>query len=99
MDMCRSAVWGSVWDRPRPHRWKSDVNAFPQLDTQTEFGPTYEYEYSTREAYGASIEGWGPNDPLNATWWHHVTEGASVLTYVSRVLDPAVCGAREEQSR
>ncbi|KAI0715128.1 Metallo-dependent phosphatase-like protein [Earliella scabrosa] len=56
------------------HTWKSDVNAFPQLDTQTEFGPTYEYEYSTREAYGAYIEGWGPNDPLNATWWHHVTE-------------------------
>ncbi|RDX52009.1 sphingomyelin phosphodiesterase [Lentinus brumalis] len=56
------------------HTWKSDVNTFPQLDGQLEFGPTYEYEYSTREAYGASISSWGPNDPLNATWWHHVTE-------------------------
>lgn len=61
-------------------RWKSDVNAFPQLDSQTEFGPTYEYEYSTRQAYGASIDGWGPNDPLNATWWHHVTEGTFDLS-------------------
>ncbi|RPD64995.1 sphingomyelin phosphodiesterase [Lentinus tigrinus ALCF2SS1-6] len=56
------------------HTWKSDVNAFPQLDGQLALGPTYEYEYSTREAYGASITSWGPNDPLNATWWHHVTE-------------------------
>ncbi|CDO73191.1 hypothetical protein BN946_scf185007.g246 [Trametes cinnabarina] len=56
------------------YTWKSDVNSFPQLDGQTAIGPTYEYEYSTREAYGGSIAGWGPNDPLNATWWHLVTE-------------------------
>ncbi|KAI0375428.1 sphingomyelin phosphodiesterase [Pilatotrama ljubarskyi] len=56
------------------HTWKSDVNTFPQLDRQTAFGPTFEYEYSTREAYGAGIAGWGPNDPLNAAWWHLVTE-------------------------
>lgn len=59
-----------------PRRWKSDVNAFPQLDSQLAHGPTFEYEYSTREAYGANIPGWGPTDPLNATWWHLVTEGA-----------------------
>ncbi|KAL7285228.1 hypothetical protein ACG7TL_000322 [Trametes sanguinea] len=58
------------------HTWKSDVNSFPQLDEQSAAGPTYEYEYSTRDAYGGSIAGWGPNDPLNATWWHIVTEGA-----------------------
>ncbi|KAJ8462161.1 hypothetical protein ONZ51_g11074 [Trametes cubensis] len=57
------------------HTWKSDVNSFPSLDGQHAFGPTYEYEYSTRETYGGSIAGWGPNDPLNATWWHLVTEG------------------------
>jgi len=48
------------------------------LDAQTEFGPTYLYEYSTRDAYGSGIN-WGSNDPLNATWWHHVTERAPHL--------------------
>lgn len=56
-------------------RWKSDVNSYPDLDSQVEFGPTYTYEYNTRETYGGTIEGWGANDPLNATWWHLVTEG------------------------
>jgi len=45
------------------------------LDAQTKFGPTYLYEYNTRETYGSGIT-WGANDPLNATWWHHVTERA-----------------------
>ncbi|OBZ68610.1 Sphingomyelin phosphodiesterase 2 [Grifola frondosa] len=57
------------------YTWKSDVNSFPTLDSQTALGPTYEFEYSTREAYGTSITEWGANDPLNATWWHLVTEG------------------------
>ena len=70
------AVWSADRYIESARRWKSDVNAFPLLDSQIQFGPTYEYEYSTREAYGANIAGWGPNDPLNATWWHHVTEGA-----------------------
>ena len=51
------------------------MNSYPNLDEQTKFGPTYSYEYSTREAYGTNIP-WGANDPLNATWWHHVTERA-----------------------
>jgi len=54
--------------------WKADVHSFPALDSQLAHGPTYSLEYSTREAYGANITGWGPNDPLNATWWHLVTE-------------------------
>ncbi|KAJ2994129.1 hypothetical protein NUW54_g7605 [Trametes sanguinea] len=45
------------------HTWKSDVNSFPQLDGQNTVGPTYEYEYSTRDAYGGSIAGW-PQRPL-----------------------------------
>ena len=57
------------------YRWWSDVNSFPKLDGQTQFGPTFSYEYSTREAYGKNIN-WGANDPLNATWWHLVTERA-----------------------
>ncbi|KAJ3527846.1 hypothetical protein NM688_g8072 [Phlebia brevispora] len=53
--------------------WMADVNSFPELDGQTKFGPTYRLEYSTRATYGANIT-WGPNDPLNATWWHLVSE-------------------------
>jgi hypothetical protein len=56
------------------HTWKTDVNSFPSLDSQIENGPTFVYEYNTRETYGRNITGWGPNDPLNATWWHLVTE-------------------------
>lgn len=51
------------------------MNSFPALDAQAEFGPVFKYEYNTRQTYGANITGWGDNDPLNATWWHRVTEG------------------------
>jgi hypothetical protein len=61
------------------YRWWSDVQAYPSLDGQTKFGPTYLYEYSTHDAYGSGIS-WGSNDPLNVTWWHHVTERASHLS-------------------
>ncbi|KAG7099737.1 hypothetical protein E1B28_001552 [Marasmius oreades] len=56
------------------YTWSSDVSEYPELDSQIERGPVYTYEYSTREAYGKTISDWGPNDPLNATWWHLVTE-------------------------
>jgi len=56
------------------HTWRSDVNTYPSLDSQIEFGPAYAYEYNTRGTYGGSISGWGTDDPLNATWWHRVTE-------------------------
>ncbi|KAF9011062.1 Metallo-dependent phosphatase-like protein [Cyathus striatus] len=59
------------------HTWRSDVNSFPALDSQIEQGPAYTYEYNTRMTYGSSINTWGPNDPLNATWWHLVTEAMS----------------------
>ena len=65
-----------------PSSWFSDVNSFPALDSQIQFGPTYTYEYSTRQAYGTNITGWGPNDPLNATWWHRVTERESALLFL-----------------
>lgn len=55
------------------HTYWADVNTFAELDNQTEYGPAYRYEYNTRETYGANIT-WGLNDPLNATWWHLVTE-------------------------
>ncbi|EJD54425.1 sphingomyelin phosphodiesterase [Auricularia subglabra TFB-10046 SS5] len=56
------------------HTWTSNVSAYQALDAQLEHGPTFTYEYSTRAAYGGSIAGWGSDDPLNATWWHRVTE-------------------------
>ncbi|CAG7960322.1 unnamed protein product [Penicillium olsonii] len=49
----------------------SDVAAYPSLN---ETGPTFQLEYSTREAYGGAA-GWDQDDPLNATFWHRVTEG------------------------
>jgi hypothetical protein len=64
-------------------RWKSEVKDYPALDSQLEFGPSYEYEYNTRETYGGSIGGWGPQDPLNATWWHLVTEGNMLNTIIA----------------
>lgn len=65
------------------YRWWSDVHEYSDLDKQTQFGPAFRYEYSTRDAYGLGID-WKPDDPLNATWWHHVTE--RVFTYPPHML-------------
>ncbi|KAG2359621.1 sphingomyelin phosphodiesterase [Suillus spraguei] len=59
------------------YTWISYVNDYPALDSQTQFGPIFEFEYSTRETYGGNIT-WGATDPLNATWWHLVTEQMEV---------------------
>lgn len=48
----------------------SDVNSFGSLDGT---GPVWQFEYSTREAYGGAA-GWPAEAPLNATFWHAVTE-------------------------
>lgn len=55
------------------HTWYTNVSSFNELDGQTARGPSYNYEYSTREAYGGNIS-WPVSAPLNATWWHKVTE-------------------------
>lgn len=47
----------------------SDVDSFSALDST---GPTFKFEYSTREAYGVE-SGWPRDAPLNATFWHGVT--------------------------
>lgn len=49
------------------YTWYSDVSSFPILNSS---GPTYQLEYSTREAYNI---GWPSDAPLNATYWHAVT--------------------------
>lgn len=54
-------------------RWYANVSTFHDLDSQVEHGPTFVYEYSSRLAYGKNIT-WPDNGPLNATWWHKVTE-------------------------
>lgn len=55
------------------HTFYSNVSEYASLDGQTQHGPSYHYEYSAREAYGANVT-WPATAPLNATWWHLVTE-------------------------
>ncbi|THH11063.1 hypothetical protein EW145_g904 [Phellinidium pouzarii] len=73
-------VDSNTFDIVDAHTWRADVNAFPELDDQITFAPTFAFEYDTRATYGQNISGWGPNDPLNATWWHLVTEGLPPFT-------------------
>ncbi|KAE8146502.1 Metallo-dependent phosphatase-like protein [Aspergillus avenaceus] len=47
-----------------------NVSDFASL---TETGPVYQFEYSTRDTYGPAA-GWDKQAPLNATFWHRVTE-------------------------
>lgn len=53
--------------------WYSNVSTYSSLDGQLEVGPSYVYEYNTRQAYGGNIS-WPDNAPLNATWWHLVSQ-------------------------
>ncbi|OCK77892.1 hypothetical protein K432DRAFT_427684 [Lepidopterella palustris CBS 459.81] len=48
----------------------ANVSAFSALSTT---GPTFKLEYSTRDAYALQA-GWTDDAPLNATFWHRVTE-------------------------
>ncbi|KAL6304774.1 Metallo-dependent phosphatase [Sparassis latifolia] len=80
-------VDSATFDVLDAYTFASNVNSFPALDNQSEAGPEYYFEYSTREAYGESIA-WGANDPLNATWWHLVTEAMEAnTTLVSEVFN------------
>lgn len=47
----------------------SAVNTYSSLNST---GPTYKFEYSTREAYASAIN-WPSSAPLNATFWHGLT--------------------------
>jgi hypothetical protein len=48
----------------------SPVNSYANLSST---GPVFSLEYSTRDAYG-SASNWPFDAPLNATFWHQVTE-------------------------
>ncbi|KAF7190314.1 Sphingomyelin phosphodiesterase 2 [Pseudocercospora fuligena] len=52
------------------YTWYADVSSFSNLTTH---GPTFQLEYSTRETYGPAAK-WPADAPLNATFWHAVTE-------------------------
>jgi Calcineurin-like phosphoesterase len=52
------------------YTYYADVSSFSTLNTSVT-GPVFELEYSTREAYQI---GWPADAPLNATYWHRVTE-------------------------
>jgi hypothetical protein len=51
----------------------SDVDSFPSIAETTSAGPVWKFEYRTRTTYPVA-GGWPANAPLNATWWHKVTE-------------------------
>jgi hypothetical protein len=53
------------------HTYYSDVSSFPSLDASNSHGPVFIHEYSTRDTYAID---WPPTSPLNATYWHLVTE-------------------------
>lgn len=66
-----------TWDIHEAYTFYADVDAFAGLDdaaaAAAATGPVFQLEYSTREAYGAAA-GWPADAPLNATFWHAVTE-------------------------
>ncbi|KAF2162056.1 hypothetical protein M409DRAFT_69292 [Zasmidium cellare ATCC 36951] len=59
-----------TFDIYEAYTWYADVNSFSNLTTH---GPVFEFEYSTRDTYGPAA-GWPQDAPLNATFWHAVTE-------------------------
>ena len=50
----------------------ADVSSFSALANSSS-GPTYEFEYSTRAAYGPAAK-WPADQPLDGKFWHAVTE-------------------------
>ncbi|KAK6067837.1 calcineurin-like phosphoesterase [Seiridium cupressi] len=64
------------WDIYDAYTFYSDVSSFSSLDSSASpdgEGPVFQLEYSTRAAYGPGAE-WPDDAPLNATFWHRVTE-------------------------
>ncbi|KAK0651887.1 Metallo-dependent phosphatase-like protein [Cercophora newfieldiana] len=58
------------WDIMEAYTFFANVSTFDKLN---ETGPVFKLEYSTRAAY-ADGAGWPTDTPLNATFWHLVTE-------------------------
>ncbi|KAI1335081.1 Metallo-dependent phosphatase-like protein [Xylariaceae sp. FL0016] len=60
-----------TWDVYESYTFYADVSSFSALEPAT--GPVFQLEYSTRAAYGPAAQ-WPDDAPLNATFWHRVTE-------------------------
>ncbi|KAM7221685.1 Metallo-dependent phosphatase-like protein [Rhypophila decipiens] len=60
----------SSWEVYESYTFIANVSTFSSLQTT---GPVFQLEYSTREAYSAAAD-WPSDAPLNATFWHRVTE-------------------------
>lgn len=60
------------WEVFDAYTFYADVSSFDAL-AEAETGPTFQVEYSTRQAYGAAAN-WPADAPLNGTFWHRVTE-------------------------
>jgi hypothetical protein len=52
------------------YTYYSNVSSFGAINA-SQTGPVFKFEYSAREAYPI---GWPDSAPLNATYWHRVTE-------------------------
>lgn len=71
------------WEIYDAYTFYADVNAFPAIN-QSLTGPTFQFEYNTRETYG-SVIGWPETAPLNATFWHLVSGEIAVNTTLASV--------------
>lgn len=71
------------WDVYDAWTFYADVSSFPNL---TVTGPTFEFEYNTRETYGPSID-WPATAPLNATFWHLVSEQIEKNTTLASIFN------------
>ncbi|KAK0303477.1 hypothetical protein LTR01_008032 [Friedmanniomyces endolithicus] len=65
----------ATFDIYEAYTFYANVSAFPSLPSTQ--GPTYNFEYSTRATYGPAAK-WPADAPLNATFWHAVTEAMEV---------------------
>lgn len=71
------------WSIYEAYTFYADVSSFPNLTTQ---GPTFRFEYNTRDTYAPSI-GWPAAAPLNATFWHLVSEQIETNTTLASVFN------------
>ena len=54
------------------YTYYSNLSTYATLNP-SETGPVFQFSYSTRDTY-QPINGWPADAPLNATYWHLVTE-------------------------
>ncbi|CAK7206019.1 hypothetical protein SEUCBS139899_008802 [Sporothrix eucalyptigena] len=71
------------WEVMDAYTFYADVDTFETLNVSdanpNSAGPEFRFEYSTRAVYGPAA-GWPEDAPLNATFWHRVTEAIEADT-------------------